>query len=1137
MSESKVYRIYLEGKNSIEGWHSEPTFQYSSTARRNIEDPDGATARYEITSIPSPFARIDLVKNAFMEVANMRVLDGPTIFHKMVSDALDIGEIFFNIDKLSDKIEIIKWIPDNQLAELEDKAAPDGHRYLADALRKYMKSDAATYNFNLLDSIYILNYLDGPDELNVIGATSPATLFFSNANNLEYVKGIQFGNDKPFDNDYQPLYKRASKYIEYLFALRKSINKFSTLFPAIEAYLELTLKELPDQALRRKINAFNETDIETFSPIPISAQQTSNLVEVLGYKLRKSTSKFKNQESNFRINPTLAMDDSLPPLVLPVESGNRYSELIYTTAPWGPDSAAPYFDDTPINKRTLPLDGSKAPYLTISDFLEDTIIHVPHRLNTQYFYDGGINIDGKDSSYLIPLKPLFFKYFSVKDLQSSELIGVSMLEMEQLAGGAGVRVALRIPIEGNKRVKYVEYTRLYYKDRPADAEQNVGQIRTFYFSGFVAPLLAFNDPKEANYVVTCIPEKKGAVTFSLYQNDKQLELETSKYCRNDGYAVLAGENYQLVGSNFDYVRISNVEQLKGVLIPKFKRQNTTEEYEFTVDLGTSNTHIEFKKRSSIPSNAFTIAPAENILCEMFVLPDFSEDTSVLNADYIPIKVGNGEDFCFPTRTVLSYSENALPNDRLTPLTHANLPLTYDKRREKGYNKYEDNVKWTSDDNYRTMRAYIENLMLLMRNKVLMNDGDLKKTKITWFYPNSMSKGRQSSMADEWDSAFSKYFGQPKTNSMSEAVAPILYRFESLENSKSIVQIDIGGGTTDIAFAKDVSISHTTSFRFAANSIFDNTMAKMDLSNGIIDFYKGRLEGIVSSIKELADIFSDKNKEKRLPSNIASLLFSLKDNKLIKAFQDNRGTRIEESAVDFNAIMRKDENFKIVFVLFYTAIIYHVAKIIKTLDLDLPRHISFSGNGSKLILILTTSTETLADYTKLILERVTGKTYENGQTVTLLGLNRGENPKEVTCKGGFIPPPTSSKTTSENIVLRCSGEGLVEQKECYKDLSAEYIQNALEGVQEFFRFVFEELDRDFQFSDNFNANTAAVAVAKELSMLDLETFIGKGKARCQLESGESSAIGETLFFYPIAGALNAISRGIYERLTENSTGNE
>ena len=116
---SKIFRLYKEGADTYQDWNESPAFPYTSTALGTIDDPDGASAKNEITSIPSPFARIDLIKSAFKEVCRMG-LDGKTIFHKMVSDALDVGEIFFNIDKYAKKVEIITWNVDSMLQELKD---------------------------------------------------------------------------------------------------------------------------------------------------------------------------------------------------------------------------------------------------------------------------------------------------------------------------------------------------------------------------------------------------------------------------------------------------------------------------------------------------------------------------------------------------------------------------------------------------------------------------------------------------------------------------------------------------------------------------------------------------------------------------------------------------------------------------------------------------------------------------------------------------------------------------------------------------------------------------------------------------------------------------------------------------------
>ena len=99
----------------------------------------------------------------------------------MVSDALDIGQIFFEADKYSDKIEIISWDRKGDLERLIESSNPQ-HRLLGESLRLYLEQDEETYNFDKLTKIYLINYTQGPEPLNIIGGTSPSTLFFTSAN-------------------------------------------------------------------------------------------------------------------------------------------------------------------------------------------------------------------------------------------------------------------------------------------------------------------------------------------------------------------------------------------------------------------------------------------------------------------------------------------------------------------------------------------------------------------------------------------------------------------------------------------------------------------------------------------------------------------------------------------------------------------------------------------------------------------------------------------------------------------------------------------------------------------------------------------------------------------------------------------
>ena len=95
----KILRLQAVGDNTLQGWQN--STKYSTTAIDQIADPNGGSASKQITSIPSPFARIELVKTAFKIVSEKDVngkyinIDGSTTYNEMVSHTLDVGQIFY----------------------------------------------------------------------------------------------------------------------------------------------------------------------------------------------------------------------------------------------------------------------------------------------------------------------------------------------------------------------------------------------------------------------------------------------------------------------------------------------------------------------------------------------------------------------------------------------------------------------------------------------------------------------------------------------------------------------------------------------------------------------------------------------------------------------------------------------------------------------------------------------------------------------------------------------------------------------------------------------------------------------------------------------------------------------------------
>ena len=58
-----VYRLHTGGTNTLDGWDTSK--QYGPLEILSIVDPSGATANLPITSVPTPFASLELARAAF----------------------------------------------------------------------------------------------------------------------------------------------------------------------------------------------------------------------------------------------------------------------------------------------------------------------------------------------------------------------------------------------------------------------------------------------------------------------------------------------------------------------------------------------------------------------------------------------------------------------------------------------------------------------------------------------------------------------------------------------------------------------------------------------------------------------------------------------------------------------------------------------------------------------------------------------------------------------------------------------------------------------------------------------------------------------------------------------------------------
>ncbi|MCL1938558.1 MAG: cell division FtsA domain-containing protein [Candidatus Azobacteroides sp.] len=1010
-----------------------------------------------------------------------------------------------------------------------------------------------------MKQMYFLNYLQGDAKVNIIGATSPATLFFSSANDLSDVsEAIRFGNDHPFDST-KPLFERDLEYQKYWYWMLEKESNFRNNFKEVAVYLDESFKILAKKNKEKHTalkTARENESLDKYSDITVG-DHIGHKVEVInGLVLKKWKENPDDIEKNsgFVIDSEYKPDGQHRPLVLPIDTYN--TRTIYTQDQWDSSFNAPYFDSRSMQDRTLPNDGSKYPYLTISDFLTDTIVQMSDEINKESFFDGNldksVDSNGNKLSYLLPLKDEFFKYFSTEQLRGTLKDGKKMFELKKIAGG--VKALLRIPITDDK---HIEYSRSYFEGLLKGnkiEKTNDGWLVKHNFVFALFPNIKFKSDKEAFYRFGIIPYEFDANNYKVkYANAR---VSTVENVRSEAYnTYLQCKNFILEESNFNYLNITCPDGISGCIIPIFKdcsgKNAGKEQFIFAIDFGTTNTHIEYRRGNQKSSEAFNIDDDKQI--HAMTISKDSVYRMIYDLDFIPEKINNRSECKFPTRTALSAAKNHNFKNGALPFVQGNIAFWHEKRKNFDYNETITELKWpTSDeqqdekDNENKVKCFIDSLCMILRNKVVLNNGDLSNTKLIWLYPISMNGNRLNLFKQKWQDAYKKYFGDNLDNliSLMESVAPYIYYKDNDENStiSDIVSIDIGGGTTDMVVVVNEHIKFVTSFRFAANAIFGNGYAGNKI-NGIIQQFKTDIEQVIkdANLRKVQDIYDDICKEKN-SANIASFFFSLKNNWDIREADKKDNTKRSEQ-LDFQAILSANSSHKIIFALFYAAIIYHLANVMKSQNLGMPRHIAFSGNGSKTIQILSSENTILEYFTKLIFKKVN----ENYEERKLTIIQNDDNPKEVTSKGAILYDPDPKEITNKDTILDdphkinyntlkkvilqgtddCS---VFSKEEKYIDIDQDdYLNKAVEEVKRFLKIFIELLNENSIFMRDFGISYDSLEVVEEECFSeDLKTFATKGLNQKLKEVNPKQPIEETFFFYPLVGLLNSLSNEITKK---------
>ena len=1140
-------------KTTGEGW-IELNSQYNADEIEMIADPDGGLTSTPRTAIPSPFAQMDLVKNAFLRLSMHSNLRGEVMDEKLVANAFDVAQLFFNYNELRDKLRIVVW---NRATELEQLQSNMAHRLLGETIAMYLEQDKEAFNFDKMDRLYFLVYGN-----QVLGSTSPVTLFMASPNARKGMYQMPVEQNVNLFDQWRPLWQRDAEFVKYIYALFTAYPELKNLCGEVNGYLircfRLLKSELQQEILHDIGNpdVINQADAERAKAyLDNNYSLMDDGVQSLGipfYCVREEDIYAAIQNSDFMMAPTHAPEGEPVPLVLQNHLQATQTESFrYITGAWDDSIEIRPIDyhEEPA-KRILPATTHQYPWLTDDDFFEPSMIKLDYTLNRDCFFDGNMSLgsrDVDDKDFLLPLKPIYFKYFDVSDLWGT--IG-GKPRFEMIHGKMGstdtVRVILRIPVQ--KPGKYITLQRTYVEsahgDLTFDAATNRGHFVTIPLALSVFPFV--KAPGAPHYQVQLVDRalgiwENGRLDLGFYHNGYQQSLsEQEVVCRQRSLKSdkRVGSLYYSLSNDFDYMQVTLTDDhgrqvAVGTICPKWAEYIPGHDaFTFSVDFGTTNSHVESMKGEQMPEPLHLDSIGRNrLLATLYNGEQILYDV-ILKQEFLPHELG--ADYGFPQRTVLSESERTDVDtiDNLVALGDANIPFIYEKESIGYGNRVVPNLKWSTEPaTAKRVRAFLTELALLMRSKVLLENGDLHKTRLVWFYPLSMKVGNIRKMEEAWRKIFGEVFGvhADETNliQMPESVAPYYYYKSSSQfrgAANTVVSIDIGGGSSDVVVfesgAQQPSI--LTSFRFAANVLFGDGFSEVPqgdtnpMLRKYVDYYKRLFDADDDKYGELNGILDDITAKKK-SDDINAFLFSVINNKVVQ----------HNEVFSYNQRLNEDGVRKIVFLYFYSAIIYYVAQMMKHRGISKPRSVMFSGTGSKVLDIVGTQRD-LDLLTQAIFERIYGEKYGlDGFSVVM----ERKEPKQITCRGALmqVRNQDSAQQAAQlnrllddfDTPLKFNYSMVEKEKLTYADMDDELVrQQILLRVKEFNDF-FVLLCEDIRVTDRFLVDLRAFNQFKELVNKDLEHHLLNGWAfmnKNQEEKNGSDAIEDTVFFYPIFGSI-------------------
>ncbi len=1109
----KIFRLHEGGNTGQTGWFRSGVITSENLNTIKTEGKDAAT------SIPTPFATIDLVKSAFKWVVENGI-KGNTAHHKLVSDALDVAQLFYYSRRFINKIQIVAWNPKERFNDLIENGN-EIHKKFGETLKLFWEQDSVResnignevlYNFEKVKRIY---FVVNKNNNGIIGGTSPATLFFASPDARKFSKGLDIviGKDKLFDDKYASLPERDISFIKYIYALSKQLG-FAHVFPELYAYLEkIRINELPGE-LTRYVSLIESRSIEDFAVCTVLNNE-NDICEVLDIRLRVHNNDTGSiaTESDFAIRSDYDLEEIVP-LVLPQYPFTL--PWIYTTKGifWDSNTRTPFKNtDAPEDSR-LPVQHDSYYWLTAGNFFAEKLIRLPYAIDDSRFRTCG------STKYLVPLTFTFFKYFKAQQ-------ATQYLSLKERAGGL-VDAELKIPVKGGVIV---------FKKSYSEADKNVENLDIHLaIFPFIKSINVSN-----TYIIGLLDDRLDTnpeLNLSLLNNGNQIDV-TPPITRSPGVGELLSKYYK-IDSNFDVIGIS-VKNNSGYIIPNMSEVSGLTRVKFAIDFGTTNTHIEYKKgdSESIPlDNTFELPLLQTLLNRNTkgLDPVYPENETTFEQEILPFAFSKNHGLSLPLRTALVHNKDVDFKKEAEILRQVNNYFLLEKNRVPQYLELVTQLKWSNyadPTDEKKVEYYLEFLTTLCYYKTLQLGGNPSISTLTWFYPVSMGEYELGIFLKIWKKVYEKVYKQESDNrviGIPESIAPYLY-YKSQVAGLSL-SIDIGGGSSDIAVfdEEDEKAKLISSIKFAGNAIFgdgypsDKFKNNSDRNGFVKTFRETAMDAISGSKGSEKDILNHILNDRKNSADFSSYLFALE--------------QIREIDFSYTRLLEKNKKLKLTFLVFYAAIAYYSANLLYKTGIGVPKYVLLSGTASKTATIIDPS-KSLKNLTEMF-QAIFKAVYRN-QIIETIEIKLSPIPKEITCKGalkamideGVNESPIkfwiggNNENEWGNILDRNKD---IAKTPRYGDITSVQKSEVEDSINNFYQ-IFDNYINSLSLEGKFMIEKSAYDTFKTIRKKNIKEYLMRGIKAYYKENDKR--IEETLFFYPLIGMLNNLSYS----LAENDKANE